>query len=66
VVLAFLGMRQCGGTNSKNSVGGASESRVKQLSPFAKYVDTEVKLEAEEYRVIRENELLAVVANRSA
>jgi chaperonin GroES len=32
---------------------------------FAKYA-TEVKLEDEEYLVIRENELLAVVANGSA
>jgi chaperonin GroES len=30
---------------------------------FAKYAGTEVKLDEDEYLVIRENELLAVVAN---
>jgi chaperonin GroES len=30
---------------------------------FAKYAGTEVKLDDEEYLVLRENELLAVVAN---
>jgi chaperonin GroES len=30
---------------------------------FAKYAGTEVKLDDEEYLVIRENELLAIVAN---
>jgi chaperonin GroES len=33
---------------------------------FAKYAGTEVTLDDEEYLVIRENELLAVVANGSA
>ena len=30
---------------------------------YAKYGGTEVKLDGEEYLVIRENELLAIVAN---
>jgi chaperonin GroES len=33
---------------------------------FAKYAGTEVKLDDDEYLVIRENELLAVVANGQA